>query len=41
VRGGRVTSATGSDLLDVQNGRRGNLVTVTVEPGSCADGDPG
>jgi endoglycosylceramidase len=36
VSGGRVTSATGSDVLDVQNGRRGNLVTVTVEPGPCA-----
>ena len=37
VSGGRVTSATGSDLLDVQNGRRGNLVTVTVTPGACDD----
>ena len=35
VSGGRVTSATGSDLLDVQNGSRGSLVTVTVEPGAC------
>ncbi len=36
VSGGRVTSATGSDVLDVQNGRRGSLVTVSVEPGACA-----
>jgi endoglycosylceramidase len=35
VSGGRVTSAPGSDLLDVQNARTGRLVTVTVEPGSC------
>jgi endoglycosylceramidase len=35
VRGGRVTSAPGSDLLEVQNARTGRLVTVTVEPGAC------
>jgi endoglycosylceramidase len=35
VSGGRVTSAAGSDLLDVTNGRTGHLVTVTVEPGAC------
>jgi endoglycosylceramidase len=35
VRGGRVTSAAGSDLLDVQNARTGRLVTVTVTPGAC------
>ncbi|HEY6474556.1 MAG TPA: cellulase family glycosylhydrolase, partial [Acidimicrobiales bacterium] len=40
VSGGRVTSATGSDVLDVQNGRRGKLVTVTVVPGSCAASSP-
>lgn len=36
VSGGRVTSASGSDLLDVQNARAGRLVTVTVEPGACS-----
>jgi endoglycosylceramidase len=36
VTGGSVTSAPGSDLLEVQNGRTGKLVTVTVEPGSCS-----
>ena len=35
VSGGHVTSAPGSDLLDVENARSGRLVTVTVEPGSC------
>ena len=35
VKGGHVTSAPGSDLLDVTNARTGRLVTVTVEPGSC------
>jgi endoglycosylceramidase len=35
VTGGRVSSAPGSDLLDVTNARTGRLVTVTVEPGSC------
>lgn len=35
VSGGRVTSAPGSDLLDITNARTGRLVTVTVEPGSC------
>jgi endoglycosylceramidase len=35
VRGGRVTSAPGSDLLDVRNARTGRLVTVTVAPGAC------
>jgi len=36
VSGGHVTSAPGSDLLDVQNGRTGRLVTVTVLPGACS-----
>jgi endoglycosylceramidase len=36
VSGGRVTSAPGSDLLDIANGRTGRLVTVTVEPGACS-----
>lgn len=36
VSGGRITSAPGSDLLDVTNGRTGRLVTVTVEPGGCS-----
>jgi len=35
VTGGRVTSAAGSDLLEVTNARTGRLVTVTVEPGAC------
>ena len=35
VSGGRVTSAPGSDLLDVVNARQGHLVTVTVAPGTC------
>jgi endoglycosylceramidase len=35
VSGGRVSSAPGSDLLEVTNGRTGRLVTVTVEPGTC------
>jgi endoglycosylceramidase len=35
VRGGRVTSAPGSNLLEVENARTGRLVTVTVEPGAC------
>ena len=35
VNGGRVTSTFGSDLLRIQNARRGNLVRVSVEPGSC------
>ncbi len=35
VTGGRITSAPGSDLLDVQNARTGRSVTVTVEPGGC------
>jgi endoglycosylceramidase len=35
VTGGRVTSAPGSDLLDVSNARTGNRVAVTVVPGAC------
>jgi endoglycosylceramidase len=34
--GARVTSARGSDVLEVQNARRGNRVTVQVTPGRCA-----
>jgi endoglycosylceramidase len=34
--GARVTSARGSDLLEVQNARRGQRVTVQVTPGRCA-----
>jgi endoglycosylceramidase len=33
--GARVTSARGSDLLEVQNARRGHRVTVEVTPGRC------
>jgi hypothetical protein len=33
--GARVTSARGSDLLEVQNARRGHRVTVQVTPGHC------
>jgi endoglycosylceramidase len=36
VSGGRVTSASGSDLLDVRNARTGHLVRVSVEPGTCS-----
>ena len=36
VSGGHVTSAPGSDLLDVTNARTGRLVTVTVVPGDCS-----
>lgn len=36
VSGGHVTSAPGSDLLDVTNPRTGRLVTVTVVPGDCS-----
>ncbi len=36
VSGGHVTSAPGSDLLDVANARTGRLVTVTVVPGACS-----
>ena len=32
---GRVTSAEGSDLLEVDNGATGHRVTVTVTPGEC------
>jgi endoglycosylceramidase len=35
VTGGRVTSAAGSDLLDVQNASSGKRVAVTVVPGPC------
>ncbi len=34
--GARVTSAQGSDQLQVQNARVGHLVTVVVTPGRCA-----
>ncbi len=33
--GARVTSARGSDLLEVANGRSGSRVTVVVTPGHC------
>ncbi|MGO9854186.1 MAG: cellulase family glycosylhydrolase [Acidimicrobiales bacterium] len=33
--GGRVTSAPGSDLLQVRNARSGHRVTVVVTPGGC------
>ena len=36
--GARVTSARGSDLLQVANARSGQRVTVEVTPGGCADG---
>ena len=35
--GAEVTSAPGSDLLQVKNARSGHRVTVTVTPGRCAD----
>jgi hypothetical protein len=40
VNGGRVTSVSGSDLLDVQNARTGHLVRVSIEPGTCAADSP-
>ena len=36
--GARVTSARGSDLLEVQNARSGRRVTVQVTPGRCVAG---
>jgi endoglycosylceramidase len=36
--GASVTSARGSDLLQVRNNRTGNRVTVEVTPGRCATG---
>jgi endoglycosylceramidase len=36
--GARVTSAPGSDVLEVQNARTGQRVTVRVTPGRCAAG---
>jgi endoglycosylceramidase len=38
--GGRLTSARGSDLLEVWNNRTGSRVTVEVTPGRCAAGGP-
>ena len=35
--GAAVTSAPGSDLLQVKNAKSGHRVTVTVTPGRCAD----
>ena len=34
----RVTSARGSDLLEVANARSGNRVTVEITPGRCSAG---
>jgi len=34
--GAKVTSAPGSDLLQVQNARSGHRVTVVVRPGDCS-----
>jgi endoglycosylceramidase len=39
--GAVVTSAPGSDLLQVQNARSGHRVTVVVTPGHCTTGSPG
>jgi endoglycosylceramidase len=36
--GAKVTSAPGSDLLQVQNARSGHRVTVVVTPGHCRGG---
>ncbi len=36
--GAKVTSAPGSDLLQVQNARSGHRVTVVVTPGDCRGG---
>jgi endoglycosylceramidase len=36
--GAKVTSAPGSDLLQVQNARSGHRVTVVVTPGGCRGG---
>ena len=36
VSGARVASAEGSDLLEVDNGKSGHRVTVTVTPGECS-----
>jgi endoglycosylceramidase len=36
VRGARVTSRPGSDLLQVRNSRSGHSVTVSLIPGGCA-----
>jgi endoglycosylceramidase len=39
--GASVTSARGSDLLEVRNNRTGRRVTVEVTPGRCGAGVPG
>jgi hypothetical protein len=38
--GARVTSASGSDLLEVQNARTGTRVTVVITPGRCIASGP-
>jgi endoglycosylceramidase len=41
VTGARVTSAPGSDLLELQNAKSGNRVTVEVTRGTCVAGRRG
>ena len=40
VTGARVVSRPGSDLLEVQNARKGRRVIVRVTPGACGSGSP-
>jgi endoglycosylceramidase len=39
--GASVTSARGSDVLQVRNNRTGSRVTVEITPGRCSAGGPG